>query len=239
MPRPHATWTVLPHSPLTHIDDDILTVQGDMKMPLGHFPRRMTVVRLANHRLVVFSAIALDDSEMRWLETWGRPAFLVVPSALHRLDAKVWKERYPEMFVVAPEGARAQAEEVVTVDATSVDFGDPTVRFLPLPGTGAWDSALEVRRNGGTTLIINDLIWNLEARSGVIGLMREVAGMQREHPHIPPFIMKMSGNDRTSLADQLEQWANDETLRRVLVSHGEEIVEPRPALRAIVASLRG
>jgi hypothetical protein len=238
MPRPHEQWTVLPHGPLTNFDDDILTVQGDLTMPLGHFPRRMTVVRLADRRLVVFSAIALDDTEMRWLEQWGRPAFLVVPSPIHRIDAKPWKERYPRMFVVAPAGARAQAEEVVPVDATSVDFGDPSVRLVTVPGTDEREAALEVRRNGGTTLVINDLIWNLEPRGGVGGLVRKVAGMQSEAPHIPPFVEKRAVRDRLALADQLERWASDPALRRILVSHGEEIVEPRAALQHIAEGLR-
>jgi len=34
-------------------------------MPLMDQPRRMTVVRLNDSRLVVFSAIALDEDEMR------------------------------------------------------------------------------------------------------------------------------------------------------------------------------
>ena len=29
MPRPFDTWTVLPHSPIEAIDDNILTVEGD------------------------------------------------------------------------------------------------------------------------------------------------------------------------------------------------------------------
>ena len=157
----------------------------------------------------------------------------------HRLDARIWKERYPEMFVVAPAGARQQAEEVVHVDATSVDFGDPTVRLVVVPGTGEGEAALEIRRNEGTTLVLNDLVWNLEPRAGVVGLVRQLAGMQRAQPHIPPFIEKLGGiRDRHALADQLERWANDPALRRILVSHGEEIAEPGPALAAIVRTLR-
>ena len=46
MPKILEKWTVLPHGPLQSIDDGILTVTGDIPMPLGNFPRRMTVVRL-------------------------------------------------------------------------------------------------------------------------------------------------------------------------------------------------
>ena len=59
MPKIHETWTVLPHGPLREIDDGILTVTCDIPMPLGNFPRRMTVVRLARKRTSIFSAISL------------------------------------------------------------------------------------------------------------------------------------------------------------------------------------
>jgi hypothetical protein len=106
MPRPMKEWTVLPHGKLTQVDEGLLTVVGELKMPLGEFTRRMTVVRLDDDRLVIFSAIALDEPEMQQLEVYGDPAFLIVPSDLHRIDAKVWKDRYPDIMVVAPAPAK-------------------------------------------------------------------------------------------------------------------------------------
>ena len=44
MPKFHTEWTVFPHGPVEMIDDGILTVQREIRMPLGRFPRRMTVV---------------------------------------------------------------------------------------------------------------------------------------------------------------------------------------------------
>ena len=102
MTKPMKEWTVLPHGKLTQVDEGLLTVVGELKMPLGDFTRRMTVVRLDDDRLVIFSAIALDESEMQQLEVYGDPAFLVVPNDLHRIDAKIWKERYPELVVGKP-----------------------------------------------------------------------------------------------------------------------------------------
>ena len=53
---------MLPHGKLSAIDDNILTVTGDIHMPLMDLPRRMTVVRLNDARLIVYSAIALDEA---------------------------------------------------------------------------------------------------------------------------------------------------------------------------------
>src|SRR5882724_7341014 len=130
MAKPFTEWTVLPHGRLTRLDEDLISVEGTLRMPpMGDVTRRMTVVRLADGRLVIYSAIALDEVEMSALERFGTPAYLVVPSAIHRMDAKTWKERYPGMMVVTPAAARAKVAEVVAVDATTVDFGDPSVRF--------------------------------------------------------------------------------------------------------------
>ena len=82
MTKPFQHWTVLPHGELAEIDDGLLTVVGQIKMPLTQLPRRMTVARLRNSRLAIWSAIALNESGMAKLETYGRPAFLIVPNHL-------------------------------------------------------------------------------------------------------------------------------------------------------------
>lgn len=91
MTQPFRDWKVLPHGKLSQVDDNILTVVGEIEMPLMNLPRRMTVVRLNDSRLVVFSAIALAEHEMAALEAFGRPAYLIVPSDKHRLDARSGK----------------------------------------------------------------------------------------------------------------------------------------------------
>src|ERR1700759_2883060 len=93
-------WKVLPHGALEEIDDGLLTATGEIPMPLGNFPRRMTVVRLSNDRTAILSAIALPEPDMQRIEAMGRPAFLVVPDGGHRLDTKIWKQRYPDIQVV-------------------------------------------------------------------------------------------------------------------------------------------
>ena len=47
MPKFNKQWKVLPHGQVKAVDERIVTVEGDIPMPLGKFPRRMTVVDLA------------------------------------------------------------------------------------------------------------------------------------------------------------------------------------------------
>src|SRR5258708_3317589 len=149
MPKALKQWKVLPHGRLERVDDNMLTVTGDIPMPLMKLSRRMTIVRLGDGRLVVFSAIALDENEMNAIEDFGRPAFLVVPSDKHRLDSRIWKARYPQLCVVTPPGSLEKVEDVVAVDTTSPQFDDASVQFVAVPGTGERESALVITARAG------------------------------------------------------------------------------------------
>jgi hypothetical protein len=227
MPQPFQSWKVLPHGQLSVVDENLLTVVGDLPMPVGDFPRRMTVARLRDGRLVIFSAIALDESEMAAIERIGQPTFLVVPSDLHRMDAKIWKQRYPHLVVLAPQGARAKVEEVVHVDDTHFDFRDNTVRFVTVPGTEDTEAALLVTNATGTTLVVNELIWNIDNRPGFGGWLMRMAGLTAPEPKIPALIALRSIKDRPALRHQLEEWSKIYSLKRIIVSHGS-IIEDKP-----------
>ena len=78
----------------------------------------MTVVRLADGKLVIHNGIALEPAAMAELEAWGTPAYLIVPSPGHRLDAPAYKKRYPSLRVLTPKNARKKVEEVVIRSAS-------------------------------------------------------------------------------------------------------------------------
>jgi hypothetical protein len=238
MARPFDSWTVLPHGELIQVDDNLLTVQGELPMPIGDFPRRMTVARLKDGRLVIFSAIALDEPEMKKIEDFGRPAFLIVPSDIHRMDARIWKERYPDLVVVAPEGARERVEEVVPVNATRAELRDSRVRYMTVPGTDEGESALIVQTGTGTTLVLNDLIWNVHDRPGLGGWLYRALHLTGPEPQIVNVIRMRKIKDRRAVSGQLESWSRLRGLNRIIVSHGD-IVEgdPRTLLRNLALSL--
>jgi hypothetical protein len=230
-------WRVLPHGKLCRIEDNIQTVTGTIRVPMK-LPRRMTAVRLADSRLVIFSAIALDEDAMASLEAFGRPAFLIVPSDKHRLDARMWKTRYPLMQVVAPEGARSKVEKKLTVDTTQPSFDDAHVQFVTIPGMGERESALIVRSENGYTLVLSDLVGNIHDASGLGGWLLSVAGFAGRKAQIPKVVKMSLIQDEAALRAQLLQWAEIEPLNRILVAHGSPIDEnPRQTLRELAASL--
>lgn len=239
MPKILDHWTVMPHGPLEEVDDGILTVAGEVAMPLGRFPRRMTVITLDEARTAIWSAIALAESEMARIEALGRPSFLIVPSDAHRLDARIWKARYPELRVVTATGARAGVSKVVPVDSTETAWNDPAVRFETVPGTGGHEGALTVRRGERLTLIVNDVIGHVRHPHGLgARLMARLMGFGVSGPEVPWLIKRRIIRDPARLASQFRQWANEPALIRIIVSHGDLIEKaPAAALRTLADGL--
>jgi len=234
MTAPFKEWTVLPHGELTKVNERIVTVVGDLKMPLLHLPRRMSAVRLASGDLVIFSAIALRDADMTRLEAFGRPAFLVVPSVRHRLDAPSFARRYPRMTVVGPRAGAEKIGEVVRIGTSKPNFGDTGVRYVEVVG----DSALEVDCADGMTVIVNDLIGDIHGEGGIGGWLLRIMDFAGDDPHVPAPVKLMLGKHKSAVARQFRSWAEHENLRRIIVSHGDPIEsDPRGALRALAASL--
>jgi hypothetical protein len=221
MAKPFEEWTVLPHGKLTRLEDNLLSVAGIMRMPpMGDVERRMTIVRLRDGRLVVYSAIALDEAQMSVLEEFGTPAFMIVPNDIHRMDAKIWKDRYPALRVIAPAGAWAKVQEIVSVAASHVDFGDPSVRFVTVAGTGEREAALIVETPSGTTLILNDIIFNLANRPGLSGWLFKSVGLTGDEPRIPLPVRLREVKDKRALSAELARWSRLPNLKRVIISHG-------------------
>lgn len=229
MPTALKTWTVQPHETLEELDEGLLTVAGEIVMPLGRFPRRMTIVKLSGDRTAIFSAIALEEEEMAQIEALGQPEFMVVPSDHHRLDALIWKERYPDIKVLTPPGARKGVEEVVPVDATDDVLGDREVVFQTVPGTDGHESALLVRRPAGTSLMVTDVIAHVAHPHGIgANLMARMFGFGVKAPRVPKPVRAKIVTDPHALARQFRAWAAEPNLKRIVPAHGD-IIDTNPA----------
>ena len=142
------------------------------------------------------------------------------------------------MQVVAPEGARAKIEKIVPVDTVAPDFEDPNVQFVAVPGTRGKEAALVARTPNGTTLVLNDLVGNIRNEAGVGGWLLRMAGFAGKRAQIPRVVKMALIKDPNALRAQLLQWAEIESLKRILVSHGSPIEEsPHQTLRELARSL--
>lgn len=241
MAKLNDAWTVGPHGPVARLDDGLLSVVGEIRMPLGNFPRRMTVAALASGRAAVWSPIPLREPEMREIESLGEIAFLIVPGIGHRLDIRPWKARYPAAKILCAPGAQNDVAEAVPVDATDDIMDDPAVSLHVVPGVGKKESALLVRRGGRLTLIVNDILANVRHPHGLgAHIMARLLGFGVKRPRMPRIGKRIFVEDAGLLAEAFRNWARDPELVRVIVSHGDVITDaPREALERAAADLDG
>lgn len=233
MPRAFETWTVLPHQPIEKLADNLWRVTGSL--PKGDTQRQMVLARMGDGRVIVHNAIALDDAEMTEVEAWGTPAVIFVPSGWHRLDAAIWKQRYPRAQVIAPGGAKKRVEQVVAVDAITEDAPrDETARLVPLDGVPG-ESVLEVRSGGGVSLTFCDAVLNMPSLGFPMGTLLAPTGRISAPRVMRWFAIK----DKRAFAAQLDRLAETPGLDRLLFGHGAPITEDcAGALRSVATQLR-
>lgn len=235
--REDVQWTVLPHGPIEKLEPNLWRVEGTL--PRMALRRVMTLIRLEDGRVVIHSAISLDEQSMAEVEAWGPPAVLLVPNAFHRLDAPAWVARYPRLEVRCPPGGRAKIEEVVRVDADVRDFdGGDTLTIEVLDGIGGSEAVLKVRSPGGTSLVFNDALFNMPHGRGVAGLVFRYVTGSSGGPRVTRLFRVLGVKNRSRFVAHLERLAETPDLVRIIVSHHEMIVdEPAATLRTIAASL--
>lgn len=237
MAKANTTWKVLPHGPLEKLARSVWRVESDLEgMPLK---RVMTVARRDDGRLVVHNAIALEDAAMAEIEAWGEVGFLVVPNGFHRLDAKVFKDRYPNAKVLCPRAARAKVEQVVAVDGAYEDFPpDPIVSLETLEGLGGAEGAMIIRDADGTTVVLNDAVFNMPHPRGFQGFVFKHITQSSGGPRISRVARWFIVKDAKAFRASLERLADLPALKRVIVSHHATIEhDPARVLREVAATL--
>lgn len=231
MAKAHDTWTVLPHAPIERLSDHVWRVQGTLEhMDLR---RVMTVAKRGDGGLVIHNGVCLDDASMAAIDAWGPVRVILVPNAYHRLDAKVFKNRYPDAAVLCPAGARAKVAEVVAVDGAYEDFpADAAVSLETLAGIGEAEGVMIVREAAGVTLVFNDAIFNMPHTKGIAGLIFRYITASTGGPRISRLFRLFVLKDRAALREHLLRLADLDGLRRVIVSH-HRMVEGDGAAEAI------
>jgi hypothetical protein len=236
MAKLHDRWEVLPHGSVHEVAPGILTVVGQIPMPLGNFPRRMTVVAIDRKRSVVFSPIPLRENSMAQIEAIGTPAYLIVPNGGHRLDLRPFHSRYPKAKIVTASGGKALVEEAVRPVQTRAALGRHA-RLVTLAGCDEGELALWVERDSEVTLITNDVIGHVGHPNGLgAKIMSRLLGFGPQAQVTRPakwFFIK----DKAALAAQFREWARIDGLRRLIPSHGDIVDRPGPLLERLARSL--
>ena len=225
-------WHVMEHGSLLQLAHNLWWVDG--AVPRMALRRSCTVVRRNTGGLVVHSAICLDESTQAHLEALGPVEHVVVPGAMHRLDAPRYAERYPAAHVVAPTSVREKVEEVVRVDLTTDEFPNgEDVTMLPLAGVAGREFVMQVRSDDGVTLVFNDALFNVPHTGGAGGWMLRLMGSSGG-PRATPLARMLLYTDRSAAREAFLQFAETPDLVRVIPGHGAVIDDaPADVLRAV------
>jgi len=90
-----------------------------------------------------------------------------------------------------------------------------------------------IRSESGTTLVINDVVCNLPKLGGFIGFFMGPTGQAS----VPRITRWMIVKERNAVGEHLDRLAQIADLRRVVLSHGENLEHnPNAALRAARAT---
>jgi hypothetical protein len=189
----------------------------------------MTIARMSDGRLVVHSAIALDEASMKEVEAWGTPAFLLVPNGYHRLDAPAWKRRYPQARVLAPRGSRKKIAEKVPVDGDVTELSDAALRVVPFNGIKNFEVALVVESNDGASVIVNDAVFNMPMPKKLLERLIVSAMGSAPGPRVSRLFKLLGVNDKAAFRADLETLAATPRLQRLIVAHTTMATGPAAA----------
>jgi hypothetical protein len=233
-----SSWSdhVHPHGALQQLGPNLWMVTGSLKR--GKMPRNMVVHKLPTGGLWLHSVIALDEPTMATLQAIGKPEVLVVPSAIHRLDAAVWKERFPDIRVLAPRVAVDAATKRVRVNG-DCETALPAMGItchVP-PGVKASELVYELSTGDGRALIFNDALMNIPNIPGFEGSILRWLGSTGFFgvTRVGKLLLNV---DPPAFRSWLETMAETAGLSVITVSHGTAITaDCANALRAAAARL--
>jgi len=232
-PRP---WTVLPHGPLQKLEDNLWVVDGTL--PRGRMNRRMSVVKRSDGKLVFHNAVPLQELDMQALEVWGQPGYLIVPNGFHRLDIHAYKQRYPGLKVLCPAPQDARVREVLAVDGHYDALPpDPALAVEVLEGSKIGEGVFIVNSEGRLSFLFGDTLMNIPDQPGfdmfILKLLGSVGDLR-----VTRIAKLFTVGDKAALKRHLERLSARPGLSRLIVSHGNNVLENAPAaLRAASARL--
>lgn len=208
--------------------DDVWLVKGSL--PKRAMPRNMVVYRLPDATLLIHSAIWLDEAGLSALEALGKPSLLLVPNGFHRMDARRYKARYPDVRVICPEAARKAVEKVIAVDATCEDtLPARGVKYHAPSGLKPAELVYELPAGPGQhALVMTDLMMNLPGLPGLEGLMLQLFGPGRVFG-VTRIAKLMLVKDKAKFRAWLEAQAARPGLTGVIVAHGEPVTKDAAA----------
>jgi hypothetical protein len=210
-----------PHAPLRPLDENLWIAERRQRFYGLEVGTRMTVIRLADGRLLLHSAVALTPALRRELDALGRVCFVVAPNRVHHLYAGKVAEVYPEAQLWVAPGLERKRPDLVYVavlgdEAPAAWKGEvDQVFFRGRP----YENEVVFFHRASHTLILCDLAFNFGPRADAPTrwLMKLLRSYGQFGPSkLDPLLIRDRQAARASL-ERILEWDFD----RVIVAHGD------------------
>jgi Domain of unknown function (DUF4336) len=159
-----------PLGTLKHVAENVWVVDGPIirfgiPWPKFPFPTRTSVVRLSSGELFIHSPTPLTPSLREEIVRTGRVRFIIGPNRIHYWWIPEWKAAFPDALVYLAPRIEQQAKGRITFAtlplATARGYPwDAEIATLPI--VGSYMTEVEFFHHASRTLILTDLISNLE-----------------------------------------------------------------------------
>jgi len=211
-------------------------------MLLNKIQRNMTVYKMNNGKLLIWSAICQDTEGQKHLESLGEIGVIYAPNGQHTFDAPRFHARYPNASVVTPNAQIATLKKEKKLDAVSSEkffeentkLGIKLLSPVGIKSKGAngigGEKVLEMDiGNGDKALAFCDIVNNSEDDKGIVlnFLLGKSLGVPR--------IIKWTGiTDKQGYKEWLES-VSTSNLKAVTFGHGNPLTSDVPAKMKDVA----
>ncbi len=150
-----AAQKMFPHGSIEPIVDGLWRVTGNLSFPLL---RNMVIYRLPSGDLLLHSMVALNDQGFTEIAKLGKVTHAIVPSKAHQMDAPFFREKFPDLQILAPRDSMKDISAAAKLNGAVEDVL-PALGFKlhPVPGVKVFEYVYEVPlAGGGKALIVND-----------------------------------------------------------------------------------
>jgi hypothetical protein len=202
--------------------DGVWTAEQQLRylgVPVG---ARMTVVRLADGRLLIHSPIRPTDELRAEVEKLGTVALLLSPNKYHHLFIKPWMEAYPGAQAWAAPGLPKKRKDVTFTGVVEDGAGPwaPDVEHVVWRGAPILNEVVLLHRPS-RTLICCDLVHNLLPEHA--GSTKFFFWMLGGYPGVRTSLLdRLANRDRAAARASLDRvlaWGFD----RMIMAHGSPV----------------
>ena len=143
---------------LRYLAEDVALISFPWRALGIDFNRNVTLLRLADGRLIVHSSAPFTEEHVATIRRFGEPSWLVEATLMHDTFAKEGREAFPDLPYLAPEGfAKAGAISTKPLCPPPSDWSGE-IDVLKLDGVRSNEHAFYHRRS--RTLVVADLFFS-------------------------------------------------------------------------------